>query len=640
MDESEDGPKMNSGPERWTRDERRQALKAFFESEEARRFLDVFSLDCTAEEDRAVFLRDAERRFRSDDEETTRWWNGLRALVKNAPDRDLALAEPLAQHGVAIEELYECLPEDFDHLALIDAIRTVRNIQSGGGRGLQHGVTIVDGWTDEQIRSRLEEVKAQLNWAGADSETRQRWESFESENTSRLTVVLRVAEELANRKATVKDFFTATDHANTANIRAVLHYLDYMRLKQAGESNDGRTRERDQESGSGLTTGGSRWWLKPAPGMTIVRGWADEQVRRRIEEVKTKLDLDGAPSQARQWWESFDMENEERPVLALRLAEELANRKSTIADYYGVFAFSGAKDIQANLAYLDYSRLAKEETEYETVLLDDKGDTMERRRGRARQFIEELVPGVALEMVEIPGGTFVMGSPENEANSHKDEKPQHEVSVPSFHIGKFAITQEQWNVVAQWEKVDNELNPDPSHFKGNDRPVENISWLDAKEFCARLAKRTGRGYRLPTEAEWEYACRAGTTTPFAFGETIAPEVVNYDGNYPYANAKKGTKRGETTPVGSLGIANSFGLFDMHGNVWEWCEDVRHENYQDAPTDGSAWLSDGDSSKHMLRGGSFILNGDFCRSAYRHFSAPDFRNLNVVGFRLAVSARTL
>jgi formylglycine-generating enzyme required for sulfatase activity len=275
--------------------------------------------------------------------------------------------------------------------------------------------------------------------------------------------------------------------------------------------------------------------------------------------------------------------------------------------------------------------------DFETVTLDETGREITRRKLSARQFIEDL-DGVLLEMVEIPGGKFMMGSPENEAERFADEGPQREVAVPSFYIGKFTVTQAQWRIVAGWEKVERELKPYPSNFKGEDRPVENVNWEDAREFCARLARKTGRLYRLPSEAEWEYACRAGTNTPFAFGETITPEIVNYDGNFPYAKAKKGKYRKETVPVGSLGVANASGLFDMHGNVWEWCEDAWHENYNGAPTNGSTWLSGENSSIRVLRGGSFNHLGRYCRSAFRNDNDARLINVNV-GFRVVVSART-
>src|SRR5262249_46060073 len=161
-------------------------------------------------------------------------------------------------------------------------------------------------------------------------------------------------------------------------------------------------------------------------------------------------------------------------------------------------------------------------------------------------------------------------------------------------------------------------------------PVEQVSWQDAVEFCDRLSRKTGKTYRLPSEAEWEYACRAGTKTPFAFGETITPEIVNYNGKYPYGSAPKGIYRQKTTPVGSVGVANGFGLYDMHGNVWEWCQDVWHGNYKGAPTDGSAWESGGDKDIWVVRGGSWIDLGRDCRSAYR--DGPGGR-LDNPGFRV-------
>lgn len=246
--------------------------------------------------------------------------------------------------------------------------------------------------------------------------------------------------------------------------------------------------------------------------------------------------------------------------------------------------------------------------EFETVSLDASGSVKERRRLQGRQFVEEIAPDVTLEMVEIPGGTFLMGSPEGEEGSYDDEKPQHTVTVQPFYMGKYQVTQKQWRAVASLPKVSLDLENDPSHFKGDDLPVERVSWEEAVEFCARLSQKTGREYRLPDEAEWEYACRAGATTPFAFGETITPDIVNYDGNYPYGAAPKGVYREKTVRVGSLGVANGFGLYDMHGNVWEWCLDEWHASYDGAPTDGSAWMSSGDESYRVLRGGSWSSYG--------------------------------
>jgi formylglycine-generating enzyme required for sulfatase activity len=277
--------------------------------------------------------------------------------------------------------------------------------------------------------------------------------------------------------------------------------------------------------------------------------------------------------------------------------------------------------------------------EFDTVTLDARGQVTERRKGRARYFLEDLGGGVKLEMVEIPAGTFMMGAPESEVESIYRERPQHEVSVPSFYMGKFEVTQAQWRVVANLPKVERELNPDPSNFKGSNLPVEQVSWEESVEFCQRLSKKTGREYRLPSEAEWEYAARAGTQTPFAFGETITPEIVNYAGKYTYAGAAKGTYRRKTVAVGSLGVANGFGLSDLHGNVFEWCLDHGHKTYSGSPTDGSGWVSGGDSNYRVSRGGAWYNSSSHCRSAYRVVgTAPDFRS-DSHGLRVVAVART-
>jgi formylglycine-generating enzyme required for sulfatase activity len=252
-------------------------------------------------------------------------------------------------------------------------------------------------------------------------------------------------------------------------------------------------------------------------------------------------------------------------------------------------------------------------------------------------FVEDLGNGVILEMAAIPGGTFIMGSPKEEENSMDSERPQHEVTIEPFFMGKYQVTQEQWRFVAQLPQVNRDLEQDPSRFKGDNRPVEQVSWEDAVEFCDRLSQYTGRTYRLPSEAEWEYACRAGTTTPFHFGETITTDLANYDGNSTYGDGVKGVDRGETTAVGSFGVANNFGLYDMHGNVYEWCQDHWHNNYEGAPTDGSAWLSNKkDSNRRLLRGGSWYYHPDYCRSAYRNAFNLDYYYLNI-GFRVVCSA---
>ncbi|MBE9065664.1 formylglycine-generating enzyme family protein [Leptolyngbya cf. ectocarpi LEGE 11479] len=243
-------------------------------------------------------------------------------------------------------------------------------------------------------------------------------------------------------------------------------------------------------------------------------------------------------------------------------------------------------------------------------------------------------------MVAIPEGRFMMGSPGDEPERSKRESPQHEVTVEPFFMGRYPVTQAQWRVVATLKQIERKLKADPAKFKGDDRPVEKVSWHDAVEFCARLSAHTGREYRLPTEAEWEYACRAGTMTPFHFGDMITTEVANYSGS-AYADGPSGERRGKTTPVEHFGIANAFGLSDMHGNVWEWCQDKWHGNYEGAPTDGSVW-DDGDDGEEeginrVVRGGSWYINPAYCRSAVRYSYTPGNRLNLDLGFRVVCSA---
>ena len=215
------------------------------------------------------------------------------------------------------------------------------------------------------------------------------------------------------------------------------------------------------------------------------------------------------------------------------------------------------------------------------------------------------------------------------------KKPQHKVSVEPFYMGKYQVTQKQWRAVAKLPKIERDLNPDPFRFKGENRPAECVSWYDAVEFCGRLSKATGKEYRLPSEAEWEYACRALTSAAFHYGETITSELVNYDASYEeyiYASEPVGEYRGETTSVGSF-LPNSFGLYDMHGNVLEWCADPWHDNYQGAPKDGSVWLKNGNDNRSPLRGGCWDFSSRYCRSAYRVFDSRDVIDYNV-GFRVS------
>ena len=267
----------------------------------------------------------------------------------------------------------------------------------------------------------------------------------------------------------------------------------------------------------------------------------------------------------------------------------------------------------------------------ETVTVDSQGN-IDRRQSIEPEYFTERINGVGIDMVAISGGTFWMGSPSGEEGSYDDEKPQHEVTVQPFFMGKTEVTQAQWRAVAQLPQINRSLNPDPSRFKGDNRPVEQVSWDDAQEFIVRLSKATGKAYQLPSEAVWEYAARAGTTTPFAFGATLSTEIANYNGNVTYGNGKKGVYRSETVDVGSF-PPNGWGLYDMHGNVWEWNEDSWHNSYNGAPTDGTAWIDNSTEIK-LLRGGSWIFNPRSCRSAVRLDYTRDNRDF-FIGFRLAL-----
>ena len=193
----------------------------------------------------------------------------------------------------------------------------------------------------------------------------------------------------------------------------------------------------------------------------------------------------------------------------------------------------------------------------------------------------------------------------------QNEQPQHRVKITKpFYMGVYVVTQ------AQYEAV---MGANPSYFKGESNPVEKVSWNDAVEFCKKLSAKTGQTVRLPTEAEWEYACRAGTTTPFNTGETISTDQANYNGNFTYGSGSKGEYRQKTVAVGSF-APNALGLYDMHGNVWEWCQDWYDAGYyKNSPTDDPPGPEKGES--RVLRGGSWNSDPRSCRSAVRSRGVP-------------------
>ena len=251
--------------------------------------------------------------------------------------------------------------------------------------------------------------------------------------------------------------------------------------------------------------------------------------------------------------------------------------------------------------------------------------TLDTQEVEAKYFQLDLGNNVTLEMMSIPEGSFIMGTPENELGRSNDENPQHQVTLAPFFMSKYPITQAQYLAV---------INTNNSTFKGSNKPVENVSWLDCIKFCQKLSNSTGRKFRLPSEAEWEYACRAGTTTPFHFGETITTDLANYKGQFAYGKGNSGIYRQETTDVGIF-PPNAFGLCDLHGSVWEWCADAWHDNYDNAPSDGSAWEEEekeGQRLSRVLRGGSWDDTAYYCRSGVRLWASPEVHG-RLIGFRI-------
>jgi formylglycine-generating enzyme required for sulfatase activity len=293
---------------------------------------------------------------------------------------------------------------------------------------------------------------------------------------------------------------------------------------------------------------------------------------------------------------------------------------------------------------------------FNTAKVNSKGEIAELRPIQRQFYMGDCV-GVPLEMVFVPGGSFPMGLTQKEVALYRQEMggvsnrpqadaeqaihgvfrtmlPEHVVSVSSFYMSKYEITQAQWRAAARLPKVARGVTLNPSSSQGDKLPVDQVSWEEAMEFCARLSRQSGQRYRLPSEAEWEYACRAGSTTPYHFGESLTPTLANCRMTAGTSAPSISSNGGGALEVGKLGIANAFGLFDLHGNVQEWCLDVWHDNYQGAPPDGSAWSTGGNNHSRALRGGSWKTECQFCRSAERDHADANAKNPGV-GFRVVM-----
>ena len=416
--------------------------------------------------------------------------------------------------------------------------------------------------------------------------------------------------------------------------RAILSDLDPLRLDAL-----------QAEAGGDLATAEQLWWR------VIAVAPADAQAHDAVKRITLKQSGAGMltpppPTPSPAPGAAAAPSAEPRARGATRLTRLLTRRRALAGG--AVAAAAAGAAVAVPFLARKPSRPSLRTVEFEYASVDENGVRRPLRHAKAAVFTEGLGSGAGLDMVAIPGGIFTMGSPDDEPERRPNEGPQHHVALAPFFIGAAPVTQAQWLavVMAHPAKVRHELDPTPSFFRGIDLPVESITWYEAEEYCRRLATLTGRGYRLPSEAQWEYACRAGATGPFNVGPTITTGLANYcglggavcgdsDGKSIASNDYDGVKYGSgaygqgpsggfratTTRAGTF-PPNRFGLYDMHGNVWEFCLDIATATYEDAPRDGSAFAAGPAGANRVLRGGSWSHNPAICRSAYRDAIAPD------------------
>lgn len=360
-----------------------------------------------------------------------------------------------------------------------------------------------------------------------------------------------------------------------------------------------------------------------------------DQLRRELERQQ-RIDAELAAKERKARLREQLLARREADALKARQALEEQQRK--------------AAQLKAEAAYrAEQERHRKQQAERNAAqlaaLMPTPGSPVADASGVLRdRFLDGS--GTAPDLVLIPTGRFQMGSSEFErgtavkAGSQKSwldrETPQHWVGIGyPFALGRFPVTVGQWRQFARatgWESMSDTDWAAPGFRQGDDHPVVGVSWSDAQKYLAWLSEKTGQLYRLPSEAEWEYACRAGTHTAFSFGDEIGTQMANYDGNFTYNNGAKGEFRQGTSKVGAF-QPNPWGLFDMHGNVWEWTQDAVHDNYDGAPNDGSAWEQGGDPARRVLRGGSWLYQPRYLRAALRNGYSAVLAN-DIVGFRVA------
>jgi hypothetical protein len=338
---------MNS----WTDEQAQKAVRRFLNGEDSKRYQSIYKDGASADEE--IFLKDADRRTGTATGKAKDWWQRLQnAPALGKPER-LALAEPFAQLGCSVDDLYRNLPAAESPDALLAAWRKIKDPNA------IEGITNTAGWSDVKKKKYLEEVRKAIDWDNTTGSARKWWEAFENENHHQVSLVVRLAEELKLRKASITEFFLAYVYSNTDNIQANLHYLEYTRLKKKDKEREKSAAANPVETSGKKTEDESTW---PAtPGVPDTTGWSAGQIKERRGEVLEALDWANTTGSARKWWEEFQKENESRPAWVLRLMEELKLRKATITEFYLAYVYSNTDNIQAVLKYLDYTRLKKEE---------------------------------------------------------------------------------------------------------------------------------------------------------------------------------------------------------------------------------------------------------------------------------------
>jgi formylglycine-generating enzyme required for sulfatase activity len=408
--------------------------------------------------------------------------------------------------------------------------------------------------------------------------------------------------------------YTELANIDFLDVSDQLEYKQYLESQRVAWTDfDQSLREQLREVGE-TWTASDRWlriWEGLKPKAHAI-GFDEQAAKKRTEIV----------------WRAFATPHFE---LIRQWVTELPDGKVDAVDWE---RFLGTLEGQFDKLLLNGFRDAEIERQFasfETAQVNGSGQVQKGERLKAKRLVEKIDDGCSLILLRIPGGEFLMGS-----ERYQGERPVHLVTVAPFLLGQYPVTQEQWRAVGRLTRVDCDLGEDFSLFRGDQRPIDSVSWSEATEFCARLARETGKKYRLPSEAEWEYACRAGSTTDFAFGDTISSIIVNYDGSHPYGIEAPGIFRNETVAVGSLMAANKFGLFDMHGNVSEWCADEWHDTYEGAPQHGGAWISENVAAQRVVRGGSWANTAEICRSSDRSRESADPQTkLHYMSFRVAV-----